>query len=96
MSNPGPATTTTSTETFTPKTPDGYSLGQSTSDLITFYGGTPIAQRSGSAQTAVASTAPVSTSSVYGYTTSTQALAIVTLVNELRAAMVALNLIAGA
>lgn len=30
--------------------PDGTSLGQAATDLISFYGATPIAQRSGAAQ----------------------------------------------
>lgn len=95
MSNPGPASTVTSTETFTPKTPDGYSLGQTTADKITFYGGTPIVQRSGATQAAVGTTT-ATTTSPWGYGSSTQANSIVTLVNELRAALVAVNLIAGA
>lgn len=95
MSNPGPATTVTSTETLTPQSSGGYSTGQSITDLITFYGGTPIAQRSGATQAAVGTTT-ATTTSPWGYGSSTQANAIVTLVNELRAALVALNLIAGA
>ena len=73
---------------------DGTSFGNSTSDLISFYGVTPIAQRSGSAQDAVATTA-VTNTSPWGFSESTQPTAIVTLVNELRAAMVASGLIAG-
>lgn len=75
--------------------PDGAALGQSASGKIAFYGASPIAQRSGAAQAAVTTTAATSTSPV-GFSTNTQANAIVTLVNELRAAMVALGLIAGA
>lgn len=33
--------------------PDGQVFGQSTSDLISFYGATPVAQRSGAAQAAI-------------------------------------------
>lgn len=33
--------------------PSGVSMGQSTTDLISFYGATPIAQKSGAAQAAV-------------------------------------------
>lgn len=73
----------------------GTVLGQSTTDLISFYGVTPIVQRSGASQAAVVTTAPTN-SSPYGYATSAQAAAIVTLVNELRAALVAVGLIAGA
>ena len=34
------------------KNPDGTSLGQSTSDLIALYGGTPVSQRASSIQAA--------------------------------------------
>jgi hypothetical protein len=89
-------TSTESNETNTPKSDGGYTVGQSTADKIGFYGlATPIAQRAGSAQAAVTTTAATSTTP-YGYATSAQADAIVTLVNELRAALVALNLIKGA
>jgi hypothetical protein len=75
---------------------DGVNLGRSSTDLIGFYGlATPIAQRSGSVQASVTTTASTSSSPV-GYSTTTQADRIVALVNELRAALVALNLIAGA
>ena len=75
--------------------PEGVCLGQSTTDTISFYGVTPVAQRSGSAQAAVTTTAATSTTP-FGFGTSTQAQAVVTLVNELRAALVAVGLIAGA
>jgi UDP-N-acetyl-D-mannosaminuronic acid transferase (WecB/TagA/CpsF family) len=88
-------TATTSNETQTPKSAGGMLIGQSATDLVGFYGATPIAQRSGAAQAAVATTA-ATTTTPYGFTTLTQANAIVTLVNELRAAMVAAGLIAGA
>jgi len=46
--------------------PDGTNFGQSTSDLISCYGSTPIAQRSGATQAAVTTTAisPVSTTAI--------------------------------
>lgn len=75
--------------------PDGVKLGQSATDKVGFHGKTPVAQRSGAAQAAVSTTASTTTSPA-GYATTTQANAIVTLVNELRAAMVANGLIAGA
>lgn len=74
---------------------DGSYIGQSTTDKIGFYGTTPIAQRSGSAQAAVATTGSTGTSPK-GYTTTTQANAIVTLLNEIRAALVAIGIIKGA
>lgn len=72
----------------------GTVLGASTTDLIAFYGATPIAQRTNSSQAAVSTTASTTTTPA-GYTTTTQANAIVTLVNELRAALVALGAIKG-
>ena len=75
--------------------PDGTSMGLSTTEKISFYGITPIVQRSGAAQAAAAATAATATTP-YGYTTAAQADAIVTLVNELRAALVANGLISGA
>jgi len=85
---------------------DGVLVGQSTTDLVGFYGTTPIVQRSGSAQAAVATstiTTAATTTSPWGFATSTQADAIAaqvvllrTLTNELRAAQVAVGLIKGA
>lgn len=72
----------------------GTGLGQSATDTIGFYGTTPVAQRGGGAQAAVSTTAATSTTP-FGFGTSTQAQAVVTLVNELRAALVAVGLIAG-
>lgn len=74
--------------------PSGTNFGQSTTDLISFYGVTPIAQRTNASQAAVSTTASTTTSPA-GYATTTQANAIVTLVNECRAALVALGLIKG-
>lgn len=74
--------------------PDGTVMGQSSSDKVSFYGATPIVQRAGADQAAVTTTA-ATTSTPAGYSTTTQANAIVTLVNELRAAMVAAGLIKG-
>ena len=46
-------TATTSNESKTPKSADGYKVGQSSTDLVGFWGATPIARPSGSAQAAV-------------------------------------------
>ena len=73
---------------------DGTVIGQSATDKISFHNATPIVQRSGAAEAAVATTGSTTTTP-YGYTTAAQADAIVTLVNELRAAMVAVGLIKG-
>ena len=73
---------------------EGTSLGQSITDKVSLYGVTPIVQRAGAAQAAVATTGATA-SSPYGYTEA-QANAIIALVNELRAAMVAIGAIKGA
>jgi len=77
--------------------PDGMSLGLSTTEKISFYGVTPIVQRSGASQAAVSTTASVNTTdgAVAGYATTTQANALVTLTNEIRAALVAVGIIKG-
>ena len=72
----------------------GTSLGQSTTDLVSLYGVTPIVQRTSASQAAVTTDTAVSASQ-WGFNTSAQASAIVTLVNELRAALVALGAIKG-
>lgn len=77
------------------KTTGGSSYGQDAADKISFYGVTPVVQRAGAAQAAVGTTAS-QTTTPYGFSTSTQADAIVTLVNEIRAALVASGLITGA
>lgn len=74
--------------------PDGASFGLSTSEKISFYGVTPVAQQSGAAQAAVGTAASTATSP-YGFATSTQADAVVTLLNEVRQCLVDVGLIAG-
>lgn len=76
------------------RTMAGVKIGLSTTDKLAFHGSDPVAQRSGSAQAAVVTTTATN-STPYGYATSAQANAIVTLVNELRAAMVEKGLIKG-
>lgn len=87
-------TTTTSNKSYTPSSTGGVEIGQSTTDLVGFYGVTPVAQRTSASQAAVTTTAATSTTP-YGFGTAAQADAIVTLVNELRAALVALGAIKG-
>jgi hypothetical protein len=74
-------------------TTDGSSFGNSTASHVSVYGVQPVAQRTSSAQAAVATTTPTNVSP-YGYTLA-QATAIITLVNELRAALVAFGIIKG-
>ncbi len=69
-------------------------LGNSTADAVGFYGVTGVTQLTSASQAAVGVTGATSTTP-FGYTTSTQANAIVTLVNELRADLVSLGLIKG-
>jgi len=73
--------------------PDGTALGQSPNDAISFYNIQPVPQRSGSAQAAVPTTSPTNTTP-FGFD-QTQATAIITLLNEIRATLVAVGLMAG-
>ena len=74
--------------------PDGCSVGLNTTAKASFHGVTPVVQRAGSAQAAVATTTATN-SSPYGYSTAAQANAIVTLLNEIRAALVEKGIIKG-
>jgi hypothetical protein len=77
-----------------PASPDGYRVGQASTEYVSFFGATPIVQPSGAGQAAVGTAASTATSP-YGFATSTQADAIVTLVNQLRSDLVSLGLIKG-
>ena len=71
----------------------GLVFGKTSSDKISFYGGTPASRPS--APTAVATTVAISTTSAkWGYSTSTQANAIVTAVNTLIGIVTSLGLAA--
>lgn len=86
---------TTTTVTALTATGD-VNLGNSSADAVGFYGATAVAQRQSSAMPAVATTVGINSSissSCFGFT-SGQCVAIIALVNELRAAAVALGLIA--
>lgn len=72
----------------------GTKIGTSTAQKFSFHNATPVAQRSGAAQAAVPTTPATTGAGTYGYT-QTQADAIVTLLNELRAADVEKGLIKG-
>jgi hypothetical protein len=74
---------------------DGTSLGQSITDKVSLYGETPVAQRASASQAAVATTGSTKTTPA-GFTTTTQANAIVTLVNEMRTVLVDLGAMKGA
>ena len=73
---------------------DGVTMGQSATDLLAFYGGTPKAQPTNVA--AVTTTAATSTTNAFGYTTSTQADAIVTSINAILTRVEDLSLFASA
>ena len=99
--------------------PGGDTLGATTSDLVSFYGVTPVAQRAGASQAAISTSTitPVSATitessggkQAWGFVSSTQGnlvigalvdlvprvSGLITLTNELRAALVALGAIAG-
>lgn len=72
----------------------GTKIGTEITQKISFHNSTPVVQRSGAAQAAVSTTASTQ-STPYGYTTSAQADAIVTLLNEIRAALVEKGIIKG-
>lgn len=76
--------------------PDGTVLGQTTSALIAFYNATPIVQPAATNQAAPSSTAAVSISATqYGFSTSTQANALISCVVAMQTALVNLGLIKG-
>jgi hypothetical protein len=74
----------------------GTKLGTTTSGKLAFHGSTAVVQRSGASQASVTTTTATSSGGVWGFSTSAQANAIITLVNEIRAALVEKGLIAGA
>lgn len=87
-------TTSAAQITKTPETDDGYMVGQSTDSKVGFYGTAPVARRASSAQAAVGTAASTKTSPA-GFATTTQANAIVTLVNEIRTVLVNVGLMKG-
>lgn len=79
--------------------PTGTTLGQSTTDLIAFYGVTPVAQPSSASQAAITTTVVSSYSTdavtVWGFGSGTQAAAAIALLNILQSNLVTLGLIKG-
>lgn len=73
----------------------GTKIGTATSEKLAFHNSTPVIQRAGAAQVAVATTGATS-STPFGYTTAAQANALVTLVNEIRDTLVEKGLMKGA
>jgi hypothetical protein len=76
------------------KNPDGTRLGQAVADLVGFFGATPVSQPKATNQAAPSATAATN-GTPFGFTTSTQANALVNCVIEMRAALVNLGLIKG-
>lgn len=76
-------------------TTTGSQIGTATAQKLALHGATPVIQRAGAAQVAAATTGSTNTTP-YGFTTSAQANAIVTLLNEIRAALVEKGIIKGA
>ena len=75
-------------------TDTGTKIGTGTSQKLGFYNVTPISQRTNASQAAVPTTGAAN-STPWGYSTEAQANAIVTLVNELRSALVVIGIIKG-
>ena len=79
--------------------PTGTTLGQSTTDLIAFYGVTPVAQPASASQAAITTTVVSSYSTagptVWGFGSGTQAAAAIALLNILQSNLVTLGLIKG-
>ena len=80
----------TSVEQVTYNAPDGATMGRTTSDLISFYGVTPVAQY---ASVPAASTYIVSTSVISGFNTADAVTSLVLQVSTVVAALKALGLV---
>lgn len=78
-------------EQVTYNAPDGAQFGKAATEKIAFYGSTPVVRPSVS--TAISTTASVSTSGVYGFATSTEAMQVVNAVSTLTKALTDLGLI---
>ena len=82
------------------KRPDGTRLGQSSADLVGFFGEAPVAQPSGASQAAVTLTAVTAlgttatiTTAAHGYATGTQADKVAVRVNQLIVDVTAQNVL---
>lgn len=86
---------TLSTKDLVTDTTTGTKVATGTTQKLAFHNSTPVVQRSGASQAAVATTGATNVAP-YGYTTAAQADAIITLLNEIRATLVEKGLMAGA
>ena len=91
MSTPNLGVSTSLKRQLSDGNSDGTVMGQSATDLIAFYGAAPVAQR-GSGNLAAITTTAATTTTPYGYSTSTQANAIVSALNEIIATLVGLGI----
>lgn len=87
-------TIATSIENLSHNSPDGATFGSGITEKISFYGVTPIAQRSGSAQASFTITIGTSQTS-WGFAASDQFNNFVLQLREMRNTLVALGLWAG-
>lgn len=98
-------TATDTIETNTPKSPGGTTFGQSATDLVGFYGATPVVQPSGATQAAITDSSGGAASATTGiqaltagYNSAILANAIATLAaqgNAMRLALVNIGIIKG-
>jgi hypothetical protein len=83
----------------TDKNPDGTRVGQTSTDLVGFWGRTPTSQRAGTFQASITHTAVVNSASVsnliWGFSSSAVADGIVLTLNEIRNALVDAGIIKG-
>ncbi len=71
---------------------DGAQMGRAATDLIGFYGATPIVRPTISS--AISTTASISTSGLYGFASSTEALQVVNAVSTMAYALKQLGIVA--
>lgn len=71
---------------------DGTVFGQSSADLIGFYGATPVARPSLTTWPAVSTSVPIAACAGFAFQTSAQMIALIDVVNRLRAVLVSLGL----
>lgn len=81
-------------EQVTYNSPTGAQVGASSTELIGFFGKTPVVQPTSASQAAVATDAATTGAATYGFT-SAQANGIVTLLNRIRSDLVTLGLLKG-
>lgn len=81
-------------EVTTYNSPDGARVGNTSAELIGFWGATPVSQRTSASQAAVATDAATTGAACYGFT-SAQANGIVVLLNRMRADLVTVGIITG-